>query len=179
MNRIEHISWVGNHEDTPCAHCISSISPNIRNWSLIQGNLSINVLILNGETSFIGGWLTYWPNGVLKGEIVGLMSPISTICSVTGHRPSVPCLSWYWGVFIILTKGGRVTSMHLVRPTKKAKNLGLFHVAWHHVSATMPVTEKIESQGHHKRKPFEVKGPNSYIKWVYIPLIVLLAMSFR
>lgn len=93
-------------KDTPWAHSISSISPNIRNWNLIQENLSGEFSIVNGEASFIVGWLTYQPNGVWKGEIVSLMTPISSMSLMTGHRPSVPCLSQYWGVFIILTRGG-------------------------------------------------------------------------
>ena len=56
-------------KDTPWAHCVSSVSPNIGNWSLIWGNLSIEVSIVNGEAPFIGGWLTYQPNwGTERGD---------------------------------------------------------------------------------------------------------------
>lgn len=82
-------------KDIPWAHCISSVSPSIGNWSLIWGKLSIEVSIVNGEAPFIGGWLTTSQIGVLKGEIVGLMTLVSSISSVTGAVLSAPCLSPY------------------------------------------------------------------------------------
>lgn len=70
----------------------------VRHYSLVTG-LSVGQL-----------WL-------LKREIVSLNS-ISSISLMTGHW------HWYWEVFTILTGGGQITGIHLVTPTKKAKNLG-------------------------------------------------------
>lgn len=75
-----------------------------------------------------------------KGDC-GLNDSTSSISLMTGHWPSVPCLSWYGEMFTILTGGG-VTGLPLVTPTRKSKNLGLLHVVWHSFSALIPIIGK-------------------------------------
>lgn len=173
-------------KDTPWAHCIYSISPNIRNYNLIWENLSTEVLIVNGETPFIDGWFTFLPNWVLKGEMVGLMTAISSISWMTEHRLSMPWLSQDWE-YISLWQGEEESplSMWWV-PLRKAKNWNLFRVAWcyqcNHVYNRHGCTDTTPwrrcQEWHHHRKPFEGKGIVAS-EWVCIPLNVLLAVPFR
>ena len=87
---------------------------------------------------------------------------------------SVLCLSWYWEVFIILTRGRRVTGIHLVTPPKKAKNLGLFHVAWHSINTSMPKIGKKKSQGATTGRSYLSQMiPTVTSEWYHSPLLVL------
>ena len=66
-----------------------------------------------------------------------------------------------------MTRGRRVTGIHLVTPPKKAKNLGLFHVAWHSINTSMPkIGKKKKPRGHYRKKLFESNDSNSYIRMV-------------
>ena len=101
----------------------------IRNWSLTGEPEHFLVLIVNGEVPLVGGWLKYGPNGATERGDGVFTTPVSSRSLMTGRRPSVACLSRYWGMFTVLSRGGRVPGVHLESPTRKAKNLSLFHVA--------------------------------------------------
>lgn len=116
---VEHISDVSDLEGPSLGPLyVLSQFYDVRNWSLNGGNLSIELSIVNGGAPFIRGWLKYQ---AIEREVVGLMTPVSSISSTTGRKASVPSVSTS-----VLTGGGRVTGVCLANPTGKAKNLGLF-----------------------------------------------------
>lgn len=132
--------------------------------SCIRTCLSIVVPIVNGEVPCVTRDLSASHMGI-KGPADSHLKHVSN----AGHKPSVLCLRWCWGLFTILTGERGVPGIHLACSTSKSRTWACCR--WHGVMSGHPCPQEGNRswEGHPQRKPFEVNSQIMALEYTYCP----------
>lgn len=96
--------------------------------------------------SLVAGLITV-QMGLLKERIVGLMTLVSRISLMTKCRPSVPCFKLVLGSIYHLDWGKESYQCPFGKSYQEGQEPGLFRVAWHCVSTSMPIRGRERTRG--------------------------------